>query len=220
MKLDDLIARAAAPVRRPGRPRTTGELLYGRLRLSLNLHGLPFPARLGAAEREALHAYVLGRQDLLDGLELRTVPWRSCPRTSWSSWRSAGSGEPGGMGSGDAELLLASDEHGGLLVGRPRPFEFPCDRPRVRPAPGPDLAGEPSGDAGPQPGPGRGPPGGTGGQLALPLRARHPALPGVAPARPGLVGPDRRAPSRPCSPKASATAPGRRVSGISSSSRM
>lgn len=115
MKLDELIPGLR---RRPPAwsPADTGELLYGRLRLSLNLSGLPFPARLGAAEREALHAYVLGRHDLLEGLELRAT-LDEVPPDELEFLEERWLGEPGGLGGGDAELLLAQDEHGGLLVG-------------------------------------------------------------------------------------------------------
>lgn len=115
MKIDDLLPglRRRLPAWSPS---DQGELLYGRLRLSLNLNGLPFPARLGAAEREALHAYVLGRHDLLEGLELRCT-LEELPPDEQEFLEERWLGEPGGMGQGDAELLLASDEHGGLLVG-------------------------------------------------------------------------------------------------------
>ena len=97
-------------------PADSGELLYGRLRLSLNLNGLPFPARLGSAERQALHSYVLGREDLLEGLELRCT-LGEMPPDEQEFLEERWLAEPGGIGQGDAELLLACDEHGGMLVG-------------------------------------------------------------------------------------------------------
>ncbi len=103
--------------RRPSwTPRDEGILCLASLRLQMNVNGLPFPSRLGRAERKALLDYMRSRADLLSDFPLQASLDDNRPETiEWLAERWLV--EPESQGNGDAQLLLAEDESRGLLIG-------------------------------------------------------------------------------------------------------
>ncbi len=97
-------------------PGDKGLLCLASLRLQMNVNGLPFPTRLGRAERKALLDYMNSRADLLGDYSLQCDLDDNRPEVVdflAERWLA----DPEALGNGDARLLLREDESRGLLIG-------------------------------------------------------------------------------------------------------
>jgi len=114
VNLKELFARLCSgqPAWLPG---ADGILLFGRLRVSLNLRGLVFPERMGGEERVQLLEMLLARPEVCADLALRCELDRPVEE-EWEFLSERWVLEPCRLPVGGCEILLATDESLSLLI--------------------------------------------------------------------------------------------------------
>jgi protein arginine kinase len=90
-------------------------VLFGRIRLALNIKGLVFPERMSADERARLRELLLGRSDICHGLDTKAKLGRQYDE--YAEFLTERWLLEAGQNPGPCDLLLSSDEKIGLFLG-------------------------------------------------------------------------------------------------------